>query len=129
MLREAMQKTMTANVGVFRTDETMKRALTGLRELREQYNNSIEIDDKGKQFNTDLFEAWELGCMLQLAEVTAFSALARTESRGGHARDDFQERDDDNWLKHTLCYEEDEGFRLDYKPVTLGRYKPKKRVY
>jgi succinate dehydrogenase / fumarate reductase flavoprotein subunit len=128
-LREAMQKTMTANVGVFRTDETMKRALTGLRELREQYNNSIEIDDKGKQFNTDLFEAWELGCLLQLAEVTAFSALARTESRGGHARDDFQERDDDNWLKHTLCYEEDEGFRLDYKPVTLGRYEPKKRVY
>jgi succinate dehydrogenase / fumarate reductase flavoprotein subunit len=128
-MRNAMQQTMTANVGVFRTDETMSAALTDLRDLRERNYNSIEIDDKGKQFNSDLLEAWELGCLLELAEVTAFSALARTESRGGHARDDFQERDDDNWLKHTLCHIDGENYRLDYKPVTLGRYEPKKRVY
>ena len=128
-LRNAMQETMTANVGVFRTHETMSEALTVLRDLRQKYTDSLEIDDKGKQFNTDLMEAWELGCLLELAEVTAFSALARTESRGGHARDDYQERDDDNWLKHSLCYQEKEAYRLDYKPVVLGRYEPKKRVY
>jgi succinate dehydrogenase / fumarate reductase flavoprotein subunit len=128
-LRNAMQSTMTTNVGVFRTHETMSEALTLLKELRNKYSDSIEVDDKGKQFNTDLLEAWELGCLLELAEVTAFSALARTESRGGHARDDFQERDDDNWLKHTLCHIDGENYRLDYKPVTLGRYEPKKRVY
>ncbi len=128
-MREAMQQTMTANVGVFRTDETMNKALSDLRELREQHANSIEIDDKGKRFNSDLLEAWELGCLLELAEVTAVSALARKESRGGHARDDYQERDDDNWLKHSLCYQDKDSYRLDYKPVTLGRYEPKKRVY
>jgi succinate dehydrogenase / fumarate reductase flavoprotein subunit len=120
---------MTANVGVFRTHETISEALTVLRDLRQKYVDSLEIDDKGKQFNTDLMEAWELGCLLELAEVTAFSALARTESRGGHARDDYQERDDDNWLKHSLCYQQQEAYRLDYKPVVLGRYEPKKRVY
>jgi succinate dehydrogenase / fumarate reductase flavoprotein subunit len=128
-LRNAMQETMTANVGVFRTHETINEALTVLRDLRQKYVDSLEIDDKGKQFNTDLMEAWELGCLLELAEVTAFSALARTESRGGHARDDYQERDDDNWLKHSLCYQQQEAYRLDYKPVVLGRYEPKKRVY
>jgi succinate dehydrogenase / fumarate reductase flavoprotein subunit len=128
-LRNAMQETMTSNVGVFRTHETISEALTVLRELREKYTKSLEIDDRGRQFNTDLMEAWELGCLLELAEVTAFSALARTESRGGHARDDFPERDDDNWLKHSLCFQEKDNYRLDYKPVTLGRYEPKKRVY
>ncbi|MCB8920546.1 MAG: succinate dehydrogenase/fumarate reductase flavoprotein subunit, partial [Ardenticatenaceae bacterium] len=66
----------------------------------------------------------------ELAEVTAVSALARQESRGGHARDDFPERNDEEWLKHTLCHKEADGeYRLDYKPVTLGRYEPKPRVY
>jgi succinate dehydrogenase / fumarate reductase flavoprotein subunit len=128
-LRNDMQATMTINVGVFRTHETISEALTVLQKLREKYENQVEIDDKGKQFNTDLMEAWELGCLLELAEVTAFAALARTESRGGHARDDFPERDDDNWLKHSLCFQEGNAYRLDYKPVTLGRYEPKKRVY
>ena len=80
-------------------------------------------------FNTDLLEAWELGCLLQLAEVTARSAVARKESRGAHARDDFPDRDDDNWLKHTLCYLENGAYRLDYKPVVIERYQPKERVY
>jgi succinate dehydrogenase / fumarate reductase flavoprotein subunit len=127
-LRNDMQKTMTANVGVFRTDETLTLGLDEIQELRAKFTE-IEIDDKGDQFNTDLLEAWELGCLLELAEVTTLSALARTESRGAHARDDFTERDDEKWLKHTLCSMDDDGYRLEYKPVTMGRYKPKPRVY
>ena len=129
-LRTKMQKTMTANVGVFRTEETMSTAVSEVRELIEAYSRNIQIDDKGQQFNTDLLEAWELGCLLELAEVTAVSALARPESRGGHARDDYQKRNDAEWLKHTFYFRtDDNGHRLDYKPVTLGRYEPKERVY
>ncbi len=129
-LRRRMQKTMTDNVGVFRTEETMTRAVEELRQLRHDYDTKLEIDDKGQRYNTDLLEAWELGCLLELAEVTAFSARARTESRGGHAREDFPDRNDEVWLKHTLCARADDGtYSLDYKPVVLGRYEPKKRVY
>ena len=120
---------MTANVGVFRTEELLQRGKNTLRVLQQEYRD-ILVDDKGKQFNTDLLEAWELGCLLDLAEVTTLSALARTESRGGHARDDYPERDDVNWLKHTFCARREDGsYELRYKPVTLGRYEPKKRVY
>jgi len=129
-LRKQMQLTMTKNVSVFRTEEMMAEAVADLKEIREQYARNVQIDDKGKQFNTDLLEAWELGCLLELAEVTAVSALARPESRGAHARDDYPKRDDAEWLKHTFCFKEDEGkYRLEYKPVTLGRYEPKERVY
>jgi succinate dehydrogenase / fumarate reductase flavoprotein subunit len=127
-LRQEMQRSMTKNVGVFRTDETLNRGLKDLRNIRSRFAD-LEIDDKGKVFNTDLLEAWELGCLLELAEVTTVSALARTESRGAHARDDYQERNDDDWLKHTLCFKEGDTYRLNYKPVTLGRYEPKPRVY
>jgi succinate dehydrogenase / fumarate reductase flavoprotein subunit len=108
-LRTRMQKTMTANVGVFRTDEMMNTAIDDLQVLREEFQNNIQIDDKGKMFNTDLLEAWELGCLLELAEVTAVSAHARTESRGGHARDDYPKRNDAEWLKHTMCYRVADG--------------------
>ncbi|MEM7332080.1 MAG: succinate dehydrogenase flavoprotein subunit [Chloroflexota bacterium] len=129
-LRKKMQSTMMDNVGVFRTDETMSTAVAELQELRSAYGSNIQIEDKGKLFNTDLLEAWELGCLLELAEVTAISALARPESRGGHARDDYPKRNDADWLKHTLCYLQEDGtMTLDYKPVTLGRYEPKERVY
>jgi succinate dehydrogenase / fumarate reductase flavoprotein subunit len=128
-LRKRMQDTMTRNVGVFRTEELLQRAVDDLRELRHDYDTKLQIDDKGTRYNTDLLEAWELGCLLELAEVTAVSALARTESRGGHARDDYPERDDEQWLKHTLCHQTPGGYTLDYKPVVLGRYEPKKRVY
>ncbi len=128
-LRGRMQKLMTANVGVFRTEELISKARQELAQLRESYYHDLTIDDKGSMFNTDLLEAWELGSLLQLAEVTAVSALARQESRGAHARDDFPKRDDENWLKHSLCYFEDGSYRLDYKPVQLGRYQPKERVY
>lgn len=129
-LRQKMQKTMTDNVGVFRTEESISKAIDDLREIRHEYDTQIHIDDKGHTFNTDLLEAWELGCLLELAEVTAISALARKESRGGHARDDYPERNDEEWLKHTLCTRAADGtYSLDYKPVVLGRYEPKKRVY
>ncbi len=129
-LRQQMQLTMTKNVSVFRTEEMMSEAVVDLQEIREQYARNVQIDDKGKQFNTDLLEAWELGCLLELAEVTAVSALARPESRGAHARDDCPKRNDAEWLTHTFCLKVAEGeYRLDYKPVTLGRYEPKERVY
>jgi succinate dehydrogenase / fumarate reductase flavoprotein subunit len=128
-VRSKMQASMTEGVSVFRTDETISQSVEDLKALREEYQK-VEIQDKGKIFNSDLLEAWELGCLLELAEVTAVSAEARPESRGAHARDDFPERDDDNWLKHTLCHKVGEGeYKLDYKPVTLGRYEPKPRVY
>ena len=129
-LRKKMQSMMMDNVGVFRTNETMSTAVNELNELRSAFNSNIQIQDKGKLFNTDLLETWELGCLLELAEVTAVSALARHESRGGHARDDYPKRNDEAWLKHTLCHlQEDGSLNLDYKPVTLGRYEPKERVY
>ena len=99
-LRRRMQQTMTDNVGVFRTEATMSKAVEDLRELRHDYQTKLQIDDKGKTYNTDLLEAWELGCLLELAEVTAVAACARQESRGGHARADFPERDDERDLLH-----------------------------
>jgi succinate dehydrogenase / fumarate reductase flavoprotein subunit len=128
-LRDRMQKLMTANVGVFRTEEMMREAVTRLGELRAEFENELQIDDKGRRYNTDLLEAWELGNLLLLAEVTAVSALARTESRGGHAREDYPQRNDGEWLKHSLCYPDGDGYRLAYKPVVMGRYQPKERVY
>ncbi|MEO1643819.1 MAG: succinate dehydrogenase flavoprotein subunit, partial [Chloroflexota bacterium] len=101
-LRTAMQELMMDNVGVYRTESTMQDAVEQLKELKQRYYTDIKIDDNGKRFNTDLMEAWELGALLDLSEVTALSALNRTESRGAHSRDDYQDRDDDNWLVHTL---------------------------
>jgi succinate dehydrogenase / fumarate reductase flavoprotein subunit len=129
-LRRKMQQTMTDNVGVFRTEQSMSRAVGELHQLRHDYNTKLQIEDKGQRYNTDLLEAWELGCLLELAEVTAIAACARQESRGGHAREDFPERDDEKWLKHSLIARQEDGsYSLDYKPVVLGRYEPKKRVY
>jgi succinate dehydrogenase / fumarate reductase flavoprotein subunit len=129
-LRNRMQKTMTANVSVFRIQDQMEQAVADMDEVKNDYTRFISVDDKGQQFNTDLLEAWELGCLIDLARVTAASAVARTESRGAHARDDYQDRDDENWLTHTLAMLQGDGtFELTYKPVTLGRYVPKPRVY
>jgi len=128
-IRREMRELMMDNVGVFRTQAMLADAITGVRELKERLDRA-PIMDKGQRWNTELLEAWELGCLLDLAEVTAVAAEARHESRGAHFREDFPERDDVNWLKHSLAYGEGDGqIRLDYKPVTLGRYEPKARVY
>jgi succinate dehydrogenase / fumarate reductase flavoprotein subunit len=89
----------------------------------------VQVGDRGKIFNTDLLNAWELGNLLDLAEVTTYAALARQESRGAHAREDFPKRDDVNWLKHSLAVKSEAGIELSYKPVTITRFQPKERVY
>ncbi|RME48404.1 MAG: succinate dehydrogenase/fumarate reductase flavoprotein subunit, partial [Caldilineae bacterium] len=128
-LREEMQVVMMDKVSVFREEPGMAEAVQKIRQLRERYRH-IKIDDKSKRFNTDLLEAWELGCLLDLALVTAESALARTESRGAHAREDYKKRDDENWLKHTLAWLDADGnITLRYKPVKITHYQPKERVY
>jgi succinate dehydrogenase / fumarate reductase flavoprotein subunit len=127
-LRREMQEVMMEKVGVFREEQSMKQAVERVRELKERYKE-VRVDDQGKVFNTDLYEAWELGCLLDVAEVTAVSALERTESRGAHAREDYPKRLDDQWMKHTLAYLEPEGVSLKYKPVTITRFEPKERVY
>lgn len=132
-LRRELQETMDANVMVFRTEQTIKTAVEKIGELRERYKN-VAIQDKGKRFNTDLLEAVELGNLLDLAEVMAVSALARKESRGGHYREDYPNRDDVNFMRHTMAYREvgddgTESIRLDYKPVVQTRYQPMERKY
>ncbi|MBL3667875.1 succinate dehydrogenase flavoprotein subunit [Streptomyces sp. M2CJ-2] len=132
-IRRELQETMDANVMVFRTEQTIKTAVEKIGELRERYRN-VAIQDKGKRFNTDLLEAVELGNLLELAEVMAVSALARKESRGGHYREDYPNRDDVNFMRHTMAYREvgddgTESIRLDYKPVVQTRYQPMERKY
>jgi succinate dehydrogenase / fumarate reductase flavoprotein subunit len=128
-LNREMRSLMFDNVGVFRTQEGLRSALTGLTELRRRFQG-VSVQDHGKIFNLELMGAWELGNMLDLALVTTASALARTESRGAHAREDCPRRDDQNWLKHTLAWlGEDSQVQLDYKPVTITSYQPKERVY
>ncbi|MEW5931275.1 MAG: succinate dehydrogenase flavoprotein subunit [Gemmatimonadota bacterium] len=128
-LREEMQDVMQDHVGIFREGKGMEIALAKVRELQERYRGVV-VMDKGRRFNTDLMEAWELGNLLDLAEVTALSAVNRTESRGAHMREDFETRDDVNWLKHTLVTRgEDGSLDISYKPVTITKFQPKERVY
>ncbi len=127
-IRNEMQSVMMEHVGVFRTAEGIQEALDKIRELQERMTD-ITVMDKGKRFNTELLEAMELGNLLNLAEVTAVSALARQESRGAHSREDFKERDDVHWLKHTFASRKDGQIELDYRPVVITKYQPKERTY
>ncbi|GAB4468074.1 MAG: succinate dehydrogenase flavoprotein subunit [Anaerolineae bacterium] len=129
-LREQMQDVMSRYVGVFREESGMRQALEAIRELKRRFQTDLHIDDRGTVFNTDLLEAWELGSLLDMAEVTALSALARQESRGAHSREDYPKRDDVNWLKHTLAFRKPDGeIELRFKPVVITRHQPKERVY
>jgi succinate dehydrogenase / fumarate reductase flavoprotein subunit len=128
-LRTELQQMMMDDCGIFRDAKGLQSALDRIGELREKYK-TVVIDDKGSQFNTDLLEAIELGNLLDTAHVTLECALNRTESRGGHSREDFPDRNDHNWLKHTFAYKDGEGKpKLEYRPVAITKYQPKKRVY
>lgn len=127
-ITDEMQTTMMEKVGIYRNEKDMQAAVNHIQALRERYR-SVRVQDTGKPFNTDLLEIIELGNLLDLSLLTAAAALNRTESRGAHSREDFSERDDDHWLKHTLAYLEDDTVRLDAKAVDTSIWEPKPRIY
>jgi succinate dehydrogenase / fumarate reductase flavoprotein subunit len=124
-----MKKVMFDDMGIFRSAKGMQNALQVVRELKERFKH-VGVTDSGSVFNMELMNIWELGNLLDLAEVTTVSAIARTESRGGHSREDFPERDDKNWLKHSLAFVDGKGrIDLKYKPVVITKFEPKVRTY
>ncbi|HEY5184567.1 MAG TPA: succinate dehydrogenase flavoprotein subunit [Actinomycetes bacterium] len=132
-IRSELQQTMDDHASVYRTEATLKQAAADIAALKDRYQR-VTVQDKGKRYNTDLLEAVELGFLLDLAEVLVVGALARTESRGGHFREDYPTRDDVNFMRHTMAYRgaDAEGhteIRLDYKPVAVTRYQPMERKY
>ena len=142
-IRTTLQEEMDKNAQVFRTEETLTNVLGTIHDLRERYQN-VYVDDKGKRYNTDLLEAVELGFLLDLAEIVAYAARNRKESRGGHMREDFPARDDENYMKHTMAYltgdphssNPEDHIKLDWKPVVFTkdeagelRYAPMERKY
>ena len=131
-IRTELQASMDANASVFRTEETLKQALKDIHGFKERYAH-VRVHDKGKRFNSDLLEAIELGFLLEMAEVTVVGALNRKESRGGHAREDYPNRDDVNYMRHTMAYKKGtdllSDIELDYKPVVQTRYEPMERQY
>ncbi|QCB94333.1 succinate dehydrogenase flavoprotein subunit [Cellulomonas shaoxiangyii] len=152
-IRRALQETMDANAQVFRTRESLTQALDDIHVLRKRYT-AVSVQDKSRTFNTDLLEAVELGFLLDIAETVVVGALNRKESRGGHFREDFPDRDDAQYMRHTMAYrrpvgldggsaeggdaagtfahtEPFDGYQLvlGSKPVTMTRYQPMERKY
>jgi succinate dehydrogenase / fumarate reductase, flavoprotein subunit len=123
-----MKNVMFTDVGIYRTGSGMENALDKLLELKDRYKN-VKVSDTGKIFNTELLNAWELGNMLDVAEAVTVSALNRTESRGGHAREDYPQRNDEHWLRHSLIVKKDGKLDISYKPVVITKFQPKARVY
>ncbi len=130
VIRAELQETMFTKCGVYRTEQLLTECRDEVAALRERARHLV-VDDKGSRYNTDLGEAFELNFLLDCAEATVGSALARRESRGGHAREDFPERDDADWLKHTFIARDPAGghLSLTYKPVTITKFEPKARTY
>ena len=122
-LRRELRTMMDRDAGVFRTGPELSRGLAIVREIRERADRA-PVADKGALYNSNLFHALELENLLDLAEVTIVGAIAREESRGAHARRDFDTRDDEKWLKHTLAWRTGGAPRLDYKPVVIDQWKP-----
>ncbi len=123
-VRDALGAVMSTNLGIFRTKQSMTEALQEIRALRIR-SEAVRLQDKGKIFNTDLIQAFELSCLVEIAETIVAGALAREESRGAHYRSDFPRRDDMNWLKHTLATRTPDGPQLSSAPVTITRFQPK----
>ncbi|HEY8633815.1 MAG TPA: FAD-binding protein [Candidatus Dormibacteraeota bacterium] len=129
VIREEMQLDMDTGAGVFRTREGLAKLTKQLGVLRDRFER-IKIEDSSRTFNTELMAALELDYMLEVAEVITYSALAREESRGAHARRDFPERDDEKFLKHTIAFHTDEiSPRLEYRDVRITNFQPQARVY
>ena len=127
-IRTDLQKTMESGAGIYRIEEELKKTCEELPKLKERYNN-VRIEDRSEVFNTELIAALELGNMLDVAEAVAHSALLRKESRGSHSRSDYEERDDDNFLKHSLAYRTDGDPRIEYSDVTITKWQPEERKY
>jgi succinate dehydrogenase / fumarate reductase flavoprotein subunit len=138
-IRKELQDTMDANMQVFRTKESLDKVLKDIASFEERYKN-VAVQDKGKRFNLDLLEAVELGFLLDMAKVMTVGALHREESRGGHYREDFPDRDDEKFMKHSMAYKDSSvtaessveavaGIRLETKPVVFTRYEPMERKY
>lgn len=127
-LRQQFQDTMTAHCGVFRTQEVMQDGLSKLAELQQQYQD-IYLDDKGKLWNTEIVEALELRSLMIVGQLILTSALNRQESRGAHSREDFPQRDDGSFLKHTMAYYSPAGIDLSYRPVAITMFEPQERKY
>ena len=127
-IRDELAGVMQEKVGVYRSGPVLGEAKRTVTELRERFQ-SVVVDDKGKTFNTDLIHTLETGFLLDLADCMVTGAIARTESRGAHSRTDFTERDDENWMKHTLSYLDDGEVRLDYSEVAMTKYEPQVRSY
>jgi succinate dehydrogenase / fumarate reductase flavoprotein subunit len=129
VLRTELADTMYEDAGIFRTAEKLEACKATVEDLRERYAAGVIVQDKSTTFNSDLVQAIELGSMLEMADCLVTGAVARTESRGAHSRLDYPERDDENWLRHTMTFYDEGRVRLDYKPVTITEYQPAVRTY
>ena len=127
-LRQTFQDCMTQHCGVFRTEAVMREGTNQLQLLQEQYQQ-IYLDDKGKLWNTEIIEALELRNLMIVGQLIMASALNRTESRGAHCREDYPQRDDGNFLKHTMAYYSPAGIDLQYLPVAITMFEPQERKY
>ncbi|MDA8140630.1 MAG: succinate dehydrogenase flavoprotein subunit [Desulfobacteraceae bacterium] len=127
-IREEMQTVMMEKVGIYRNAGDMQAAVNAIQELRARYQ-SVRVQDTSKHFNTDLLEIIELGNLLDISLITAAAALNRQESRGAHSREDFPDRNDGQWLKHSLAALQDDHVTIGYKPVDVSIWKPKPRAY
>jgi succinate dehydrogenase / fumarate reductase flavoprotein subunit len=127
-IRDGMKEIMMSHCGVFRDAEKLKVCIETLKGLQERFKKG-KVTDKGKVFNTEIYEIMELGNMLGMAVIIATAALERQESRGGHFRTDFPKRDDEKFLHHSMVYDSPGGLVIKAKPVVITKYKPAERTY
>ena len=127
-IRSELQDSMEENAKIFRSKETLENQTEILADLRERYQN-VTISDKSKVFNSELLEAIELDYLLDMADTTVASALARNESRGAHSREDYPDRDDSKFMKHSFAFKDGDSVKLEYKDVELCKYEPMERKY